>query len=211
MGRYTHSTGWGLFRLKHARYLESRIEQALAEIPDRTPTPSSTEGEPPRLAGSTPLELLFASIDEASASRHGTTTTEAAGELRQLLREGLQADEATSDWFAEALQAAAGRELADYRYPVSPAPHVLPDSTPRTFEPPHFDLVLRGYDRIEVDEYMTAILDENAALRRELEARVGGQVNAPRSRRPVPQQKKGKDQAVQGDRVAGDKPQDVDR
>ena len=72
-------------------------------------------------------------------------------------------------------------------------------------------MVLRGYDRIEVDEYMTAILDENAALRRELEARVGGQVNAPRSRRPVPQQKKGKDQAVQGDRVAGDKPQDVDR
>jgi DivIVA domain-containing protein len=42
---------------------------------------------------------------------------------------------------------------------------------PRRPEPerPHFDMVLRGYDRIEVDEYIDKILEENAALRRELE------------------------------------------
>ncbi len=32
-------------------------------------------------------------------------------------------------------------------------------------------MVLRGYDRIEVDEYIAAVLEENAALRRELDAR----------------------------------------
>jgi hypothetical protein len=32
-------------------------------------------------------------------------------------------------------------------------------------------MVLRGYDRIEVDEYIASILEENAALRRELDAR----------------------------------------
>jgi hypothetical protein len=32
-------------------------------------------------------------------------------------------------------------------------------------------MVLRGYDRIEVDEYIAALLEENAALRRELESR----------------------------------------
>jgi DivIVA domain-containing protein len=37
--------------------------------------------------------------------------------------------------------------------------------------PPQFDMVLRGYDRIEVDEYIASILEENAALRRELDAR----------------------------------------
>ena len=37
-------------------------------------------------------------------------------------------------------------------------------------ERPHFDMVLRGYDRIEVDEYIEQLLVENAALRRELEA-----------------------------------------
>lgn len=37
-------------------------------------------------------------------------------------------------------------------------------------ERPHFDMVLRGYDRIEVDEYIEKLLTENAALRRELES-----------------------------------------
>jgi DivIVA domain-containing protein len=37
-------------------------------------------------------------------------------------------------------------------------------------ERPHFDMVLRGYDRIEVDEYIDKILEENATLRRELES-----------------------------------------
>jgi hypothetical protein len=32
-------------------------------------------------------------------------------------------------------------------------------------------MVLRGYDRIEVDEYIAALLEENGALRREMEAR----------------------------------------
>jgi hypothetical protein len=32
-------------------------------------------------------------------------------------------------------------------------------------------MVLRGYDRIEVDEYIAALMEENAALRRELESR----------------------------------------
>jgi DivIVA domain-containing protein len=36
-------------------------------------------------------------------------------------------------------------------------------------ERPHFDMVLRGYDRIEVDEYIEKLLEENAALRREVE------------------------------------------
>jgi DivIVA domain-containing protein len=50
------------------------------------------------------------------------------------------------------------------------------DATPipgqRRSEPerPHFDMVLRGYDRIEVDEFIDKILEENAALRRELES-----------------------------------------
>jgi DivIVA domain-containing protein len=35
-------------------------------------------------------------------------------------------------------------------------------------ERPHFDMVLRGYDRIEVDEYIEKLLEENAELRREL-------------------------------------------
>jgi hypothetical protein len=33
-------------------------------------------------------------------------------------------------------------------------------------------MVLRGYDRIEVDEYIAALREENAALRRELDSRV---------------------------------------
>ena len=37
-------------------------------------------------------------------------------------------------------------------------------------ERPHFDMVLRGYDRIEVDEYIEKLLEENAALRREVES-----------------------------------------
>jgi DivIVA domain-containing protein len=35
-------------------------------------------------------------------------------------------------------------------------------------ERPHFDMVLRGYDRIEVDEYIEQLLAENAQLRQEL-------------------------------------------
>jgi DivIVA domain-containing protein len=44
-------------------------------------------------------------------------------------------------------------------------------------ERPHFDMVLRGYDRIEVDEYIEKLLEENAALRREVES--GGAPSAP--------------------------------
>ena len=36
-------------------------------------------------------------------------------------------------------------------------------------ERPHFDMVLRGYDRIEVDAYIDKLLGENAGLRYELE------------------------------------------
>ena len=55
--------------------------------------------------------------------------------------------------------------------------------SPRTsLEPPQFDMVLRGYDRIEVDEYIAALLEENTALRRELDAR------ASRPEPAVPQQ-----------------------
>jgi hypothetical protein len=43
-------------------------------------------------------------------------------------------------------------------------------------------MVLRGYDRIEVDEYIAAILEENAALRRELDARAAARPE----RRPEP-------------------------
>ena len=49
-------------------------------------------------------------------------------------------------------------------------------------EPPQFDMVLRGYDRIEVDEYIAALLEENTALRRELDAR------GSRPEPPAPQQ-----------------------
>ena len=44
-----------------------------------------------------------------------------------------------------------------------------PGSLPPAPERPHFDMVLRGYDRLEVDEYINQLLEENAALRRELE------------------------------------------
>ena len=47
-----------------------------------------------------------------------------------------------------------------------PAPAPAPQP-----EPPQFDMVLRGYDRIEVDEYIASLLEENAALRRELDVR----------------------------------------
>src|SRR5689334_20612630 len=49
-------------------------------------------------------------------------------------------------------------------------------------ERPHFDMVLRGYDRIEVDEYIEKLLEENAALRREVES------GSARSGAPVEQQ-----------------------
>jgi hypothetical protein len=41
---------------------------------------------------------------------------------------------------------------------------------PRPPESPRFDLVLRGYDRVEVDQYVRGLLEENAALRRDLVA-----------------------------------------
>lgn len=37
-------------------------------------------------------------------------------------------------------------------------------------ERPHFDMVLRGYDRIEVDAYIEKLLEENSTLRRELDS-----------------------------------------
>jgi cell division septum initiation protein DivIVA len=43
-------------------------------------------------------------------------------------------------------------------------------------------MVLRGYDRIEVDEYIAALMEENGALRRELEARGSSRAEA----RPEP-------------------------
>jgi DivIVA domain-containing protein len=62
---------------------------------------------------------------------------------------------------------------------------------PRRPEPerPHFDMVLRGYDRIEVDEYIEKLLQENAALRRELES-------APRAEAPVARDEQPTVQAV---------------
>jgi hypothetical protein len=36
-------------------------------------------------------------------------------------------------------------------------------------ESPRFDLVLRGYDRVEVDRYLRGLLEENTALRRDLD------------------------------------------
>lgn len=57
--------------------------------------------------------------------------------------------------------------MAGQRGPSSDA---VPSSR-TALEPPQFDMVLRGYDRIEVDEYIAALLEENSALRRELDAR----------------------------------------
>jgi hypothetical protein len=45
-------------------------------------------------------------------------------------------------------------------------------------------MVLRGYDRIEVDEYIAALIEENAALRRELESR-GAQAERPAPASPA--------------------------
>jgi len=51
-------------------------------------------------------------------------------------------------------------------------------------------MVLRGYDRIEVDEYIAAVLEENAALRRELDARAAArperQPEPPAATSPTP-------------------------
>jgi len=58
----------------------------------------------------------------------------------------------------------------------------VPSSSRPPIEPPQFDMVLRGYDRIEVDEYIAAVLEENAALRRELDARAAARPE----RRPEP-------------------------
>jgi hypothetical protein len=62
-------------------------------------------------------------------------------------------------------------------------------------EPPQFDMVLRGYDRIEVDEYIAALLEENAALRRELDARASRPEPRPEpaAAAPVPPQQYGLD------------------
>ncbi len=61
-----------------------------------------------------------------------------------------------------------------------------PIAGPRRPEPerPQFDMVLRGYDRIEVDQYISRLLEENAALRRELES--GAPRTAEPGRSPVP-------------------------
>jgi hypothetical protein len=65
---------------------------------------------------------------------------------------------------------------------------------PRHPEPerPHFDMVLRGYDRIEVDQYVAELLEENAALRRELNGRPPpaepGERPAPGTAAPATQQ-----------------------
>jgi cell division septum initiation protein DivIVA len=51
-------------------------------------------------------------------------------------------------------------------------------------------MVLRGYDRIEVDRYVTRLLEENAALRRELESgapRAAEPDRAPARDEPTPQ------------------------
>jgi flagellar biosynthesis/type III secretory pathway protein FliH len=40
-----------------------------------------------------------------------------------------------------------------------------PGVEPRQPDPPHFDMVLRGYDRVQVDQYVTELGEENAALR----------------------------------------------
>jgi cell division septum initiation protein DivIVA len=40
-----------------------------------------------------------------------------------------------------------------------------PVAEPRQPKPPHFDMVLRGYDRVQVDQYVTELGEENAALR----------------------------------------------
>ena len=42
------------------------------------------------------------------------------------------------------------------------------DTRPPKRQSPRFDLVLRGYDRVEVDVYVRGLLEENAALRRDL-------------------------------------------
>ena len=65
-----------------------------------------------------------------------------------------------------------------------PSSDAIPSSSRPPLEPPQFDMVLRGYDRIEVDEYIAAILEENAALRREIEARAA---RPPEQRRAEPQ------------------------
>ena len=62
-----------------------------------------------------------------------------------------------------------------------------PDSRPPERESPQFDLVLRGYDRSEVDQYVQGLIEENAALRRDLEAGPAAQRNgASAGARPQP-------------------------
>jgi DivIVA domain-containing protein len=53
---------------------------------------------------------------------------------------------------------------------ASADPAAIPGQRRPEPERPHFDMVLRGYDRIEVDEYIDKLIEENAALRRELES-----------------------------------------
>jgi hypothetical protein len=47
-------------------------------------------------------------------------------------------------------------------------------------------MVLRGYDRVEVDEYVRGLLEENAVLRRDLEASRAAQRNGASAPRPRP-------------------------
>jgi hypothetical protein len=60
------------------------------------------------------------------------------------------------------------------------------DTRPPERESPQFDLVLRGYDRVEVDQYVRGLLEENAALRRDLETGRAAQRNGASAPRPRP-------------------------
>jgi len=52
-------------------------------------------------------------------------------------------------------------------------------------ERPHFDMVLRGYDRVEVDQCIAELLRENAALRAELDGRPAQPPTAPQPTVPA--------------------------
>jgi hypothetical protein len=65
-------------------------------------------------------------------------------------------------------------------------PAVPPHSRPAERESQRFDLVLRGYDRVEVDQYIRGLLEENTTLRRDLEASRAAQRNGAGAPPPQP-------------------------
>jgi hypothetical protein len=67
-------------------------------------------------------------------------------------------------------------------------PAAPPDSRPPEPESPRFDMVLRGYDRLEVDQYVRGLLEENAALGRDLETARSELRDHAGSPRPSPSQ-----------------------